>query len=390
MKMTTHVARRGAALLLFVRLSFAILSAARNESRAASSPKKRSDIALREAVASNMSALQLRQRARDIALADPLHAVGFFLEVMALDLDEASSLDHRRTLIAEASRRQPSFAAPRIWLTADDIRNERFAEAVNGADAVMRLNGEFRSLLVPILVPLLANDAAYPLLKAKLDKFPIWRTAFVVEAIKTEASAARVEHLLSQSAPSHYQAEMAAERSAYLTALIAKGESGRALALWHRFSPQSKTQPIADGEFTTEFPVVPFAWSFASDEYSYAEKVSASGGSEAIVRAHHSGNGRVALLTQLVALKPGVNRIAITARDGGLAKPDSLAWRVRCLGADDVLAEKTLKGLGGDWQVTTMMVTIADSGCDLQYLSLEADDSDGAESEIEIRKVETR
>ena len=122
MTVPAHLFRRAAAVLLFAALVVAIVATARLEGLASGSPKRRSDIVLQQAVSADMSAQQLRRVARDIALSDPMHAVGFFLQVIALDLEEAPSFDSRRVLIAEASQRQPSFAAPRIWLTADDIR----------------------------------------------------------------------------------------------------------------------------------------------------------------------------------------------------------------------------------------------------------------------------
>lgn len=390
MKIAADLPRRFAAILLFGLLSVAIVATARNEGLASGSPKKRSDVALQQAVTANMSAPQLRRFARDIALRDPMHAIGFFLEVMALDLDGATSMDNRHTLIAEASRRQPSFAAPRIWMTADDIRNERYPEAINGADTVMRLNGEFRTLLIPILVPLLGNDKAYPLLEAKLNGFPIWRTEFLVEAIKNDVSANRLEKLLLQNPPPRYGGAMAIERSAYLKALVARGEAQRAYALWQKFVPQQKSSAIADGDFKTKNTILPFAWVFASDEYSYAEKVTALESGEGVVRAHHSGDGKIALLSQLIALQPGTHRFTITARDGGLAKPEAFFWRVRCSDMSEPLASQSMGALGGDWQNVQMTVTVPEADCALQTLTLEAVDNDGDEAEIEIRKVEAR
>ncbi len=390
MQIAANLPRRIAALLLFAFLSIAIVITARNEQIAAGSPKKRSDIALQHAVAANMSSMQLRRYSREIALADPMHAVGFFLQVVALDLEDSPSFDNRRTLIAEASRRQPSFAAPRIWLTADNIRNERYPEAINGADTVMRLNGDFRTLLIPILVPLLDNDKAFSLLKNKLNSYPIWRTQFFVEAINTETRPDRIELLLRQNAPPRYAAAVATERSAYLKALVAKGEALRAYALLKSFTSGQKVAPISDGDFKSKHPVQPFAWVYASDEYSYAEKTVAADSGDARVRAHHSGDGKIALLTQLVALKIGSNRIVMTARDGGLEKPAALYLRVRCHSSQGVLASQSLSNLGADWQTVQLFVNVPDTGCALQSLTLEADDNGGKEAEIEIRKVETR
>jgi hypothetical protein len=305
-------------------------------------------------------------------------------------MEEAPSFDSRRVLIAEASQRQPSFAAPRIWLTADDVRNERFARAINGADTVMRLNGEFRELLVPVLTPLLANDKAYPLLEKKLKDFPIWRTQFLAEAIKTGVDESRVEGLLRQNPPPRYAAAMAAERSAYLQNLVTRGDPLRARKVWQSFVPANAKAAIFDGDFRAKHPVPPFAWTYASDDYSYAEKIVEAGGKTALVRAHHSGDGKVTLVTQLVALKPGANLMTFEMRDGGLAEPEKMFWRVRCMSGTGNLNSESLAKLGGDWQKMQMRVDIPSDGCALQYLVLEAEDNDGNEAEVEIRKVEAR
>lgn len=390
MAVSVTIFRRSAAIIVLVALITAILFTARHEMLAASSPKKRSDIALLQAVSANMSAKELRSNARVIALADPMHAVGFFLEVMALDLDGAPSSDNRRALIAEASQRQPSFAAPRIWLTADDIRNKRFEKALDGADTVMRLNGEFKALLLPILIPLLTDNAAYPLIEAKLRDFPVWRTEFLSEAIKNGVAESRVEQLLRHNAPPKYVDAMAIERSAYLQKLVKNGEAMRARTLWQSFMPETLKSAIFDSDFNAKHSVFPFAWRYASDDYSYAEKVTAANNKTTLVRAHHGGSGKLDLLIQLIALKPGTNIIQFEMRDGGLAKPETMFWQIRCIGDATTIANLSLDKLGGDWQKMQMQVDIPSNDCGLQYLVLTAQHNDGDEAEIEIRKVEVR
>ena len=390
MKVPVNIFRRLAAIIVFAAFMAAIFFTARHEALASISPKQRSDIALLQSISDDMTAQELRIYARKIALADPMQAAGFFFEVMALDLDEDPSSDNRRVLIAEASQRQPSFAAPRIWLTADDIRNERYAKAVDGADTVMRLNGEFVGLLVPVLVPLLANDGAYPLLEEKLKEFPNWRTLFLYEAIKTGTEEERVFGILNDGSPPAYSESLAIERSAYLQNMLKRGEVFRARAAWQRFVPEQAKASVVDNDFKTKNPIFPFAWRYASDDYSYAEKVIEADGKNALIRAHHNGDGRITLMTQLVALKPGQNVLTFSMRDGGLARPEKMFWRVRCMDATDNLGGMSLGKLGSDWQKLTMRIKVPAKGCALQYLVLEVEDNDGNEAEVEIRKVEAR
>jgi|GEM_PF-2434476 hypothetical protein len=382
--------RRLAAIILFAILTSLAVVSARYESLAALSPRKRSDIALLHAVSTDMNALELRRYAHHIARDDPMHAIGFFLELLALDKDKTPLSAKHRYLIAEAARRQPSLAAPRIWLTADDIRKGRYAEAIDGADAVMRLNGEFRKLLIPILVPLLAEEKARTLLEKKLEEFPIWRTGFIVEAVKAGEFDREIERILQHQVPQYGAASIAAERSVYLRNLVERGEGERALRLWQGYFPKGGNKGVADGNFADKYPLHPFAWQLASDDYSFSEKVPATEGSPSMVRAHHSGDRKAALLTQLVALKPGTHELVFTMRDGGLGEPEAMYWRLRCIGSSENLVSRSLAKLGPDWQKLRIKVTVPDSGCAMQHLLLEAKNNDDEESEIEIRSVEAK
>lgn len=388
MQPTGVLFRRVAAVLVFATLLVVIILTARNETLAAMSPKARSSIVLQQVIAEDQSAKQLRRTARQIALADPMHAIGFFLQVLAVDQEKSMAMDGKRALIAEATRRQPAFDAPRIWLAADDVRRGNFAAAIDSADTIMRMNGDYYELLLKILVPLIDDEKAYPLLEKKLRTFPVWRTEFIATAIKVGGTDPRIERLLRHEPPKAKAQALAAERSAYLQKLLASGQPEEAYRLWRSFVPADAAKGVFDGDFAASHSIVPFAWVFATEDYSYAEKVKAAEGKRTIVRAHHGGDGRIGLLTQLVALKPGERVLSFTMRDGGLGAPEKLFWRVRCLGAQENLASRSLAKLADSWQKVQMRVAVPQSGCAMQYLLLEAEDNDGTESEVEIRLVE--
>jgi hypothetical protein len=373
---------------LFTLLAIASVTVALREKSAAQSPKMRSDLLLRQAVESELDAKELRRFAQGIARKDSLQAVAFFLEVMALDAEKRPVTPRHRALFAQASKRQPSFAAPRIWLTADNIRKKRYAEAIQGADAVMRLNGEFRALLVPLLVPLLTEPKAQLLLDKHLRAFPIWRSEFIAEAIKVGGYDAQIEAILRHRAPASAANTMAGERSAYLNQLVRDGQAVRAYQLWGGFAVGPSKSGIFDGDFMAAHPVQPFAWQYATNDYDYAERAARADGNGALVRAHHGGDGKAVLLSQIIALKPGVRSLLFTMRDSGLANPEKLFWRVRCLDSADSLASRSLAKLAADWQKLRLQVDIPDSGCPLQYLLLEAEDNDGDEVEVELKRVE--
>lgn len=380
--------RRVAAIILFMLLGALALATARVENVAALSPRMRSDIVLQRAAAAGLNAKALRRYARQIAMKDPMHSAGFVLEVLALEKDKIPTSDKQRRLIMESARRQPSLAAPRIWLISDDIQKGRYAQAVESADTVMRLNDEFRKLLTPHLVPLLAEEQARPLLEKKLREFPVWRADFVTEAIKMGGYEPVIERVLQQRAPRGAEAMLASERSAYLRDLVRSGEAVRAHTLWRNFAKNHGGSGLVDGNFTEKNPIYPFAWEFASGAYSYAGKAPAIDGAPPVIRAHQGGDGNVSLLTQVVALQPGAHDVVITMRDGGLSKPEKLFWQLRCLDVNDNLASHSLEKLAPDWQKIRLSVMIPAAGCPLQYLMLNAENNDDKESEVEIRSVE--
>lgn len=380
--------RRVAALALAAALIPVILLNAQREAMASHSPKRRSEIALRTAVSKDLTARGLSEYAQGIARRDPLHAVGFFLQAMALEKLDLISAGSYRELFAAAARRQPSFSAPRIWLVVEAIRNEQFDVAVSGADAVMRLNAEFRKLLVPIIVPLLADDNAYPILKRKLESYPIWRTEFIVAAINQGGYDNRIVQLLSANSPARYRTAMIAERSVYLQSLVAKGEASRAYALWQQLPPKPAVNAVFDGDFKQQQSILPFGWSFASDEYNYAKKVVISKGAAPLVRAYYNGDGRVIMMSQLIALSPGKKSITFEMRNGGMGAPETLSWQLSCNGVATPLATRSLAQLGEDWQKIRLAVDVPPENCALQSLQLVAANNFGSEFEVEIRKVE--
>lgn len=378
--------RRGLAVLAFAGLSTLAMQAALREPAAAGSPTSRSVLALALAVQADADASVLEAEARRIALADPLHAIGFYLRVIAAEKRGEIDPDAAEPLMREAKRRQPAFVAPRLWLVAREYQGGDFSATVAEADAAMRINGEWGRLLVPLLLPLLEEPEGRAPLIAKLASFPGWRTPFVTTAIDQNIGTGAIQELLAAPAPPQAASTLDQERARYLTRLVNAGEGVRAYALWREYTGTGEEARIHDGDLSGERAIAPFGWTFAADGTNYAERIEA--GDNDFVRAHHDGASAATLVEQVTVLPAGGWRITAEMRNGGLADPAALRWTMRCRADGRALGAQPLAGLGAEWTRVTFDIAVGGPGCETQRLALVGEPGEAGVSEVELRNIE--
>lgn len=380
------IVRRTAAVLLFSGIAAASFSNAIREMDAGRSPAARSTNALKAVIVNNNDADQIDAKARRIALNDPLHAVGFYLRALALEKRGNVAPGDAEAGMRLARHRQPAFVAPHLWLIAHEHRRGNYADVVRDSDLVLRINGDYRKLLIPVLLPLLDNPKSSKILSERLMRYPVWRSEFMAQAIDRRVADQRLEALISRDPPPAYRASLTDERSRYLSRLMKDGSGEKAYGLWRRFvGSNARATPIFDGEFAVDVQILPFGWSLRNDGVNYAERVAAADSN--MLRVHHGGSGSGAIVEQILMMKPARWRITIEQRSGGLADPASLEWSVSCAGDGRILATLPLDGLKEEWAAQRLDVAPT-ADCPLQRLRLAGRPAgDNAEAEIEIRHV---
>lgn len=356
------------------------------ERMAAMSPVARSRTAIALAAASAEQPGALQTHARRLALADPLQAASFVLLGIDRVQQDEQAFDRVKPLMDEAARRQPSLEAPQVWLAADFARRGDFKRSLGLFDRVLSQNSDFVEPLLPALTSLLKDGQSRAAVMERLGRFPPWRSTVLDKAIQAEIlDRPTVETLLAGPVSASHQPTIDSERGQYLALLIKRGETASAHALYRRYVGITTQVPLYDGNFAAARSFRPFGWTFADQPEDYTERV-ARPDKGWMLRLHASGKRPVILLEQTLALAPGQWNASVTARDGGLAKPDYLSLAVTCEGVATALASISLGGLTADDRSVGLTFTIPE-GCGLQRLSIKTDSGENSPAEIELLGV---
>ncbi|MDP3674463.1 MAG: hypothetical protein Q8R44_05140 [Novosphingobium sp.] len=382
------------AVTFVVAMTVLIAATALREPLAIKSPTARSRNVLALAAAQARQPRALHAQMERVALADPLHAAGFVLLGLERIQQDNAAFDRVKPLMDAAAQRQPSLEAPQAWLAADFARRGDYSRSLTLFDRVLSRSGGYAEPLMPALTMMLQHPDSRAAVVARLRLFPKWRSAVLGPAISRKIlDRATTEALLAGPAPQGRAVALDQEREQYLMLLVSRGETAAAHALYRRYVGISTAAPLYDGAFAAARSYKPFGWTLADQAEDYAERVARADtgadldrGGGWMIRLHASGKRPLILLEQTLALAPGRWTVRLAARDGGLARPDYLALAVRCLGAADALATRSLGGLTADGGTIGLTFTVP-AGCVLQRLAIAADGSDQSPAEIEVLGV---
>lgn len=370
---------------LFVMAALGLLGATLlREPLASQSPAVRSRTILAQTLAGDKDFARYEAVARRLAVRDPLQAASFVLLGTARIGRDNGAFDAVHPLMQAAMERQPSLEAPQIWLAADYARRGDYGRSLALFDKVLTLSGDYSELLMPALSELLRQPASRDAVLARLHQYPVWRSALLGKVIEGRALPDdAILALLAGPVPPAKAESVAAERMAFVAALVARGELERAHGLYRSYVGISPRAPVYDGNFAAEHPFVPFGWAVTAQPADYAERVARPSGRWAL-RIHASGARDITMLEQTLALSPGRWTVRITARDSGLAKPQGLQLVIECLaGGSAALAARPLGDLGSADGVVQVSFVVT-PGCALQRLAIKAAENDDAASEIEV------
>lgn len=359
------------------------------EPMASMSPASRNKTIL-AAQLSRKDLTSLGPAARSFALQDPLLAAPFILlgvERLAKDQD---AFDRVRPLMQTALARQPTLGAPQAWLAADAARRGDYRGAMDLFDRALSQDDDYAAMLMPALSTMLKNSTSREAVLRKLREFPRWRAPLLTEIINTKALPDNtIEALLAGPVAPQHAAASESERLLYVAAVARRGETERAHRLYRGYAGLSAENPLHDGRFLRSQPFLPFGWKLASGTEDYAERLPLPDAGW-VIRAHSSGRRAAILLEQTLALSPGNWQIRLDARDAGLARPENMVLRVKCLAVGTVVAEMPLNKLMADFAVTRLNLAVP-ADCALQQLAIASheasDDRQNSASEIEIRSV---
>lgn len=359
------------------------------EPLAVRSPATRTNLAMALAISKVQTPGHMQVAARDLAMRDPLQAAAFVMAGIDRMQREPAAYDAVRPLMQAAIKRQPTFEAALVWLAADHARRGEYNPSLALFDRVLAGSSDQVDALLPVLTALMQEPASRSAVIARLQAYPAWRTAVVARGIETRALPEPVvQQLLGTAAPPRYAAKLQEERQTWIKWLIAQNRTGDAHAQYRRFVGVTADKPIYDPGFSLAKPFMPFGWTLADQSEDYAERV-VTAGNTPVLRLHAGGKNVAVLLEQTLALGTGNWVINMSARDGGLARPDGQVLMLKCADQSRPLARLALSALPGQQTLVKLPVTVP-AGCALQRLVIEAEPNEDGASEIEVFSWQVR
>ena len=313
--------------------------------------------------------------ARRAAIAEPLAYEPFFIAARAAE--QSGRLSEAITLMEEARRRRPSYAAARVALMGYYAMAGRYVDSVAEADVAMRLSGEAQRAILPILAGMLPYREARPGIARILAGEPSWRGAFL-DVARAKADPDDAAGLLAELRRLKPAAATAPEASLLVSALVRTGRYPQARRVWLTLVPpadRGRGGLVFDGDFRGVPAPPPFNWTFAASAAGRAEPGRRSAGEPPRLEASYFGGSPAVLAEQTLVLSPGRYRLSIQAKADREQVSADLSWQLTCLPARGGLARLPLsrfsQGYGGH-----ALEFAVPAGCTAQSLSLLAEPGD--------------
>jgi hypothetical protein len=308
--------------------------------------------------------------ARQALLSGPFDAPA--LRVLALEAEQAGGHARARMLMVIADKWSRRDSATQLWLLEQALAEGDWPSASRHADALMRRQWRFQTMVFPGLVGALRDPAAVAPVVQTLNAHPDWRGPFLnflAWRAADPAVAARLFLALaaSPSPPSD------ADDANLVGRAVSQGDYAGARALWTRLLPRGSARDadlVYDGDFRPAPGAAPFNWRLIQSEGVTAETVPAADGAPALhVLAPAARNATAA--EQLISLPPGTYRLSGRALVEPGQAGDLFSWRVSCVSRPDTPIVETVQSAGpAGWRAFSADFQVG-QGCAAQWLRLE-------------------
>lgn len=308
--------------------------------------------------------------ARRALLAGPLDAPA--LRVLGLQAEQAGGHTRARMMMVIADKWSRRDSATQLWWFEQALIDGDWPSACLHADALLRRQWQFESLVFPGLAGALRDPAAIAPVAETLQAIPDWRGPFLRFLAWRAADPAVASRLFLTLAAS--PVPPTDEDDANLVGrTISQGDYAGARALWTRLLPRGTAWVanwVYDGDFHPAPGAAPFNWRLIHTEGVTAEAVPAADGAPALHVLAPAAKNTVAA-EQLITLPPGIYRLSGRALVEPGQTGDLFFWRVSCVAqADTPIAEARQSAAGAGWRAFSAEFQVG-QGCPAQWLRLE-------------------
>lgn len=304
--------------------------------------------------------------------ADPIASDALRTLALATELSgDGNGADALMSLAANRSLRDTGAQA---WLFDQRLRQRKFAEALQHADAILRTRPD---LLDQFLAPLTAIAADGPGRQALVDVLktdPPWRAWFLAR-LPQQSSASTTYAVLSALATAAAPLP-AAELQPYIDQLIKGGDYQVAFLAWLHFLPpaQSNALPyLFNGDFELPVSGIVFDWTIATIRGATTTVVD-TGEKDLghVLRAVFSST-RVPYrqVSKLLVLPPGAYDLTGLVKSDNFVNARGMVWQITCA-EDETQVVGTSDPVVGtsSWRSFGMGFVVPSSGCQAQWLRL--------------------
>lgn len=229
------------------------------------------------------------------------------------------------------------------WLFDHEIRAGRYGEAMVHADIILRMRGDLRPIIFPVLIQAIADPATRKALAVRLAKAPVWRESFMA-ALVAQAPRPDLPFLVMSETQAAGGAPTAVELGGLVNALVEQKQYDRARAYWASFLPPGQPgtgSSVYNGDFEGWPAIAPFAWNFGPGVQGTIESDKASGRTGKALRLAYDGVTETRFVRQLLLLPPGQHRLFAEARTADYDSGGHIAMTVTCHGDDSRMLSQT-------------------------------------------------
>lgn len=281
-------------------------------------------------------------------------------------------------LFKEAYRR--SFRTPEAaaQLLEAAVKGGRFADAVNYADALLRIQPDLLPTLSPLLAAIGDHSDAAGGLAAALKNAPPWREGFLRfygEAPQSEEGFLRLYFALRDTPGRLTKPEVIH----FLYALAGRDRIDQALSLWLATLPDDTLAALPqlyNGDFRYEINDSPFNWNVTQQTGLSIGIVKAPGraGSNALNLRFVGQPIVFPSVSQRLTLVAGHYIFSGAYKFESFNSTQDLIWRVYCAGpgAKLIAQSRPLEPVTRDWREFSAAFDIPSDGCKSQLVRLES------------------
>ena len=243
------------------------------------------------------------------------------------------------TAFIEAQRRDPRSLPARYFLASYYERAGNVRQGLEQISALLRMVPTGVQAVAPQLAEYARRPEARPAIRSLLQAHPELEPAILGTLAQDARNADLILALAAGAGGTPARRDWQAR---LVSSLVADGQYDKAHALWRAFAripAEAITRsPIFNAEFAKGPAPAPFNWSLASSAAGVAEYARDGG-----LHVVHYGREPATLATQVILLKPGRYRLAMTA-PGSAEGAKGLAWKLVCLPDRKQLLQLTLDG----------------------------------------------